>query len=145
MPARINLPGWLLDSKTSPPLQSQDCMRKQMLHNMPTCVVEVITGAKEKGKSKYGKYVEERLNTRSKPITDTLQRCNLPYQWLVHLRNDSQVRQVISSDSGHWGTQRMPPRYCFGLLFSDFMDRLLFKTHQKFKMAESARRVFGTM
>ena len=66
-----------------------------MLHNMPTCVVEVITGAKEKGKSKYGKYVEERLNTRSKPITDTLQRCNLPYQCLVHLRNDSQVRQVI--------------------------------------------------
>lgn len=66
-----------------------------MLHNMPTCVVEVITGAKEKGKSKYGKYVEERLNTRSKPTTDTLQRCNLPYQCLVHLRNDSQVRQVI--------------------------------------------------
>lgn len=66
-----------------------------MLHNMPTCVVEVITGAKEKGKSKYGKYVEERLNTRSKPITDTLQRCNLPCQCLVHLRNDSQVRQVI--------------------------------------------------
>lgn len=66
-----------------------------MLHNMPTCVVEVITGAKEKGKSKNGKYVEERLNTRSKPITDTLQRCNLPYQCLVHLRNDSQVRQVI--------------------------------------------------
>ena len=67
-----------------------------MVHNMPTCVVEVITGAKEKGKSKYGKYVEERLNTRSKPITDTLQRCNfVPYQCLVHLRNDSQVRQVI--------------------------------------------------
>ena len=28
-----------------------------------------------------------------------------------------------------------PPRYCFGLLFSDLIDRLLFKTHQKFKMA----------
>ena len=50
----------------------------------------------------------------------------------------------VSSDSGHWGTQRMPPpRYCFGLLFSDLIDRLLFKTHQKFKMAESARRALG--
>ena len=47
----------------------------------------------------------------------------------------------VSSEGRHWGTQRMPPpRYCFGLLFSDLIDRLLFKTHQKFKMAESARR-----
>ena len=46
------------------------------------------------------------------------------------------VRSFVSSDSGHWGTQRMPPpRYCFGLLFSDLIDRLLFKTHQKFEMA----------
>lgn len=45
---------------------------------MPKCVVEAISGAKEKGKSMYDKYVEERLNKRSKPMTDTLQRCNLP-------------------------------------------------------------------
>ena len=32
-----------------------------------------------------------------------------------------------------------PPRYCFGLLFSDLLDRLLFKTHQKFKMALGER------
>ena len=32
-----------------------------------------------------------------------------------------------------------PPRYCFGLLFSDLIDRLLFKTHQKFKMALGER------
>ena len=34
---------------------------------MPECVVEAISGAKEKGKSMYDKYVEERLNKRSKP------------------------------------------------------------------------------
>ena len=52
--------------------------------------------------------------------------------------------QDRSSNSGQYRAQRMPPpRYCFRLLFSDLIDRLLFKTHQKFKMAESARRVLG--
>ena len=36
---------------------------------MPKCVVKAISGAKERGKSMYDKYVEERLNKRSKLIT----------------------------------------------------------------------------
>ena len=44
---------------------------------VPKCVVEAVSGAKMKGQSMYDKYVEERLNKRSKPITDTIQRCNL--------------------------------------------------------------------
>ena len=43
------------------------------------CVVEAVSSrAKMKGQSMYDKYVEERLNKRSKPITDATQRCNLP-------------------------------------------------------------------
>ena len=45
---------------------------------VPNCVVEAVSGAKIKGQSMYDNYVEERLNKRSKPITDTIQRCNLP-------------------------------------------------------------------
>ena len=45
---------------------------------VPKCVVEPVSGAKIKGQSMYDKYVEERLNKRSKPITDTIQRRNLP-------------------------------------------------------------------
>ena len=45
---------------------------------VPKCVVEAVSGAKMTGQSMYDKYVEERLNKRSKPITDTIQRCNLP-------------------------------------------------------------------
>ena len=44
----------------------------------PKCVVEDVSGAKEKGQSMYDEYVEERLNKRSKTITYTIQRCNLP-------------------------------------------------------------------
>ena len=44
---------------------------------VPKCVVESVSGAKIKGQSMYDKYVEEWLNKRSKPITDTIQRCNL--------------------------------------------------------------------
>ena len=45
---------------------------------VPKCVVEAVSEAKIKGQSMYDNYVEERLNKRSKPITDTIQRCNLP-------------------------------------------------------------------
>ena len=45
---------------------------------VPKCVVEAVSGAKIKGQSMYDNYVEERLNKWSKPITDTIQRCNLP-------------------------------------------------------------------
>jgi len=67
-----------------------------MLHNMPTCVVEVISGAKEKGKSKYEKYVEERLNKRSNPITDTLQRCNLPLFGTPEKRQSSKTSNQVA-------------------------------------------------
>ena len=45
---------------------------------VPKCVVEAVSGAKIKGQSMYNNYVKERLNKRSKPITYTIQRCNLP-------------------------------------------------------------------
>ena len=60
--------------------------------------------------------------------------------WKTALSFIISLDKHVSSDSGHWGTQSMPPpRYCFGLLFSDLIDRLLFKTHQKFKMALGER------
>ena len=40
--------------------------------------MEAVSIAKAKQPSVYDKYVEERLNKPSKPITDTIQRCNLP-------------------------------------------------------------------
>ena len=46
---------------------------------VPKCVVEAVSGAKVKGQSVYDKYVKERLNKRSRPITDTKQQCNLPF------------------------------------------------------------------
>ena len=46
---------------------------------MPECDVEAVSGSKVKGQSMYDKYVKERLNKRSRPITDTKQQCNLPF------------------------------------------------------------------
>ena len=46
---------------------------------VPKCLVEAVSGAKTKGQSIYQKYVKERINKRSRPITDTKQRCNLPF------------------------------------------------------------------
>ena len=68
-----------------------------MLHNMSTCVVEVISGAKEKGKSKYEKNVEERLNKQSKPIADTLQRCNLPLFGTPEKRQSSKTSNQVAN------------------------------------------------
>ena len=46
---------------------------------VPKCVVEAVSGAKVKVQSMYDKYVKERLNKWSTPITDTKQQCNLPF------------------------------------------------------------------
>ena len=67
-----------------------------MLHNMLACVIEVISGAKEKGKSKYEKYVDEQLNRRFKPITDTLQRCNLPFLGTPEKRQSSKTSNQVA-------------------------------------------------
>ena len=44
----------------------------------------------------YDKYVEERLNKRSKPITDTLQRCNLPLFGTPEKRQSSKTSNQVA-------------------------------------------------
>lgn len=56
----------------------------------------MISGAKEKGKSIYGNYVEERLNKWSKPITETLQQCNLPLFGMPKKRQSGKTSNVVA-------------------------------------------------
>lgn len=58
--------------------ESTDLLVLDTKEIMPECVVEAVSSAKGKGQSEYDKYVEERLNKRSKAITDTIKQCNLP-------------------------------------------------------------------
>ena len=62
----------------------------------PKCVVEAVSGAKEKGQSMYDKYVEEGLNKRSKPVTDTIQRCNLPLFGTPEKRHSSKTSSLVT-------------------------------------------------
>ena len=62
----------------------------------PTCVVEAVSGVKEKGQSMYDRYVEERLNKRSKPVTDTIQRCNLPLFGTPEKRPSSKTSSLVT-------------------------------------------------
>ena len=62
----------------------------------PKCVVEAVSGAKEKGQSIYDKYLEERLNKRSKPVTDTIQRCNLPLFGTPEKRPSSKTSSLVT-------------------------------------------------
>ena len=59
---------------------------------MPKCVVEAVSGAKVKRQSMYDKYIEE----RSKPITDTIQRCNLPLFGTPEKRQSSTTSNQVA-------------------------------------------------
>ena len=63
---------------------------------VPKCVVEAVSGAKAKGQSMYDKYVEERLDKRSKPITDTIKRCNLPLFGTPEKRQSSKTSNQVA-------------------------------------------------
>ena len=56
------------------------------------------SGAKEKGQSMYDKYVEEQLNkqTQYKPVTDTIQRCNLPLFRTREKRPSSKTSSLVT-------------------------------------------------
>ena len=62
----------------------------------PKCVVEAVSGAKEKGQSLYDKYVEERLIKRCKPVTDTVQRCILPLFGTPEKRPSSKTSSLVT-------------------------------------------------
>ena len=63
---------------------------------IPECVVQVIKTAKQKGQSQYDQFLEERLVTCSKAITDTIHRNKLPLCGTTENSTSNNTRNQIS-------------------------------------------------